>query len=100
MYTTKENTYNINITKTVEVVPTNRQKSFYGKAKEITDDAGNVYLQSYETIVCGITASGIFNRLWDGYSKTTMLHVIAFCDAHGISCGGAQWWKSLLTHTL
>ena len=70
------------------------QKSFYGKAKVIELDNGDIELTSYNTIVCRIH-NGIFQRLWDGYSATTMRHINAFVDFYGIKGGGKAWWNSL-----
>ena len=43
--------------------PVDWRKSFYGKAGVIEEN-GNVYLRSYNTIVCGIV-DGEFRRFWD-----------------------------------
>ena len=56
--------------KTFELKATT-QKSYYRKAFVLQDASGNVFLQSYDTIVCGIV-NGEFVRYWDGYSVTTM----------------------------
>ena len=66
------------------------RKSFYGKAHVIERNDG-VYLRSYDTIVCRIV-NGTFQRLWDGYSATTMRHVNSFLDEYGIPGGGKAWW--------
>lgn len=74
--------------------PTNNRKSFYGKAQVIEQDNGDIELQSYDTIVARIR-NGNFERLWDGYSATTMNHINSFLDTFGISGGGKAWWISL-----
>lgn len=74
--------------------PTNNRKSFYGKAQVIEQDNGNIELQSYDTIVARIR-NGNFERLWDGYSATTMNHINSFLDTFGIRGGGKSWWMSL-----
>ena len=74
-----------------------QQKSFYGKAKERTEN-GETILQSYNTDVCKIDRDGNFHKLWNGYSKTTLAHVVAFCVEHGIEYGGKKWWVSLPYH--
>ena len=56
--------------KTFELKATT-QKSYYRKAFVLQDASGNVFLQSYDTIVCGIV-NGEFVRYWDDYSVTTM----------------------------
>lgn len=71
-------------------------KSFYGKAKVIEED-GETLLQSYDTIVCKITAGNRFVRLWSGYSVTTMRHINAFVEMFGIPGGGKKWWDNLIT---
>jgi hypothetical protein len=70
------------------------RKSFYGKAIVIEHDNGDIELQSYTTIVCRIK-NGKFERLWDGYSSTTMRHINSFIDFYGIEGGGKSWWNNL-----
>jgi hypothetical protein len=74
--------------------PINNRKSFYGKAEVIEQDNGTIELRSYQTIVARIR-NGKFERLWSGYSMTTMNHINAFLNAYGISGGGKAWWDSL-----
>ena len=74
-----------------ELKPNNNRKSFYGKAEVIERDNGDIELRSYNTIVARIR-NGHFERLWSGYSATTMRHVNAFLDYFGISGGGKAWW--------
>lgn len=71
--------------------PVDGRKSFYGKAGVIEEN-GNVYLRSYNTIVCGIV-DGEFRRFWDEESATTMRHVNAFLAYAGIDGGGIAWWR-------
>lgn len=78
----------------LELKPTNGRKSFYNKAMVIEKDNGDIELKSYETIVARIR-NGKFERLWDGYSATTMNHINSFIDAFGIDGGGKAWWTSL-----
>ena len=52
------------------------RKSFYKKAFIIERNDG-IYLKSYDTLVCRIT-HGVFQRLWNGYSATTMRHINSF----------------------
>lgn len=80
--------------KAFELKPTNGRKSFYNKAEVIEQDNGDIELRSYQTIVARIR-NGKFERLWSGYSATTINHVNAFLDAFGISGGGKAWWSSL-----
>ena len=80
--------------KIFELRPINNRKSFYGKAQAIEQDNGDIELLSYNTIVARIR-NGKFERLWSGYSMTTMSHINSFLDAFGISGGGKAWWDSL-----
>ena len=77
-----------------ELKPTNGRKSFYGKAEVITRENGDIELRSYNTIVARIR-NGQFERLWSGYSVTTMNHINSFLDTFGISGGGKAWWTNL-----
>ena len=74
--------------------PTHSRKSFYGKAVVIEKDNGDIELRSYNTIVARIR-NGVFERLWSGYSATTMRHINSFIDTYGINGGGKAWWDSL-----
>lgn len=69
-------------------------KSFYGKAKVIEMDNGEIILQSYNTVVCKITSNGEFVRLWSGYSVTTMRHINSFLQLFDIAGGGKAWWNA------
>ena len=80
--------------KIFELKPINNRKSFYGKAEAIEKDNGDIELRSYNTIVARIS-NGKFERLWSGYSQTTMNHINAFISLYGISGGGKAWWESL-----
>lgn len=77
-----------------ELKPTNNRKSFYGKAEVIHKENGDIELRSYQTIVARIR-HGKFERLWSGYSQTTMNHINSFLDAFGIRGGGKAWWTAL-----
>lgn len=70
------------------------QKSFYKKAYVLEDEKGNLYLQSYDTIVCGIV-NGIFKKFWDGYSKTTQVHINNFRKDHNMETLYKKDWESL-----
>lgn len=52
------------------------RKSFYGKAQVIVNGY-DIYLRSYDTIVCGIV-NDTFKRFWGGWSATTGRHVNEF----------------------
>lgn len=57
---------------------------------------GDIELTSYTTIVARIH-NGKFERLWNGYSATTMRHINAFLYVYGIQGGGKVWWENLET---
>lgn len=61
-----------------ELIPNDRQKSFYGKAKVKTYTDGTRVLQSYKTDVLIIRADGKMFRMWDSWSATTGRHIKAF----------------------
>ena len=75
-------------------VMSDTRKSFYNKAVVTEHDNGDIELRSYNTTVCRIR-NGKFERLWDGYSATTMRHINAFVDFYGIEGGGKAWWTKL-----
>lgn len=70
------------------------QKSFYKKAYVLEDEKGSLFLQSYDTIVCGI-ADGNFKRFWDGYSVTTMNHINDFRIQNNFETMRKKEWNSL-----
>ena len=70
------------------------QKSFYKKAYVLEDEKGSLFLQSYDTIVCGII-NGIFKKFWDGYSRTTQTHINDFRNAHNMETLYKKEWESL-----
>lgn len=70
------------------------RKSFYNKAKVIETDDGELWLQSYSTIVLKII-NGSPVRTWGGYSATTMRHVNEFLKQNGIDEGGKKWWDEM-----
>lgn len=74
------------------------QKSFYRKAYVLQDEKGNFYLQSYDSVVCGVI-NGIFKKFWDGYSRTTQKHVNDFRKANGMDTLNKKDWESLSVDT-
>lgn len=61
------------------------EKKTYNKATVIEKD-GVAYLQSYDTIVCGINLeTKEFYKFWDGFSRTTQRHIQMFCDEYMVS---------------
>ena len=81
----------------VEIIPNccRTQKSFYGKATQITKRNGNKYLKSYETIVASIDSNGAFHRLWKGWSATTAKHIDSFRRNNGLEGICKKDWKNL-----
>lgn len=69
-------------------------KASYRKAYVLEDEKGNLFLQSYDTIVCGII-NGIFKKFWDGYSRTTQTHINNFRNAHNMETLYKKEWESL-----
>ena len=66
-----------------KVLEATTQKSYYGKAHYY--EYGNaIFLRSYDTTVCRII-DGKFERLWSGFSKTTLAHVNEFRKLYGFS---------------
>lgn len=63
--------YKIVARRVSDLIPTKGQRSFYGKAKLVETD-NELFLQSYDTLVCYRNEKGEFKRLWDGYSPTTI----------------------------
>lgn len=94
MYETSVYHYGI-IPKKEFKLPATRQKSFYGKASVIEDNNGEIFLRSYDTLVCYIDNNGNVKRLWDGYSVTTMKHINDFLMLFDLPGGGKKWWLSL-----
>ena len=81
--------------KVFELKPDDNHKSFYRKALVYVMDDGTKTLRSYQTAVCRVTPDGVFHRMWDGYSATTMRHINAFLKLYGIPGGGKAWWDNL-----
>lgn len=69
------------------------QKSYYKKAY-VLKDGNNLFLRSYNTIVCGIV-NGKFLRYWDGYSSTTMKHVNDFRVQHELNRLSKKDWDEI-----
>ena len=65
--------------KMYELIPTNGQKSFNGKAKVIIEDDGSETLYSYNTPIIKRLADGGLIKLYDGWTQTTGKHIKAFC---------------------
>ena len=77
----------------------NQQKSFYNKAKIHTQD-NIISLQSYDTIVLTYnTTTQTLTKLWHGYSRTTMEHIIAFVRQYTnvpqTTLLNKKWWDNL-----
>lgn len=80
--------------KFLELRPNTSQKSFNGKAM-VELSYGRVILYSYNTQIARINRKGEFEKLWPGYSATTMKHIKAFCALYDVPCGGKSWWLEL-----
>lgn len=78
-----------------ELTPIDGRASFYGKAKVIESENGDMTLLSYNTEVCKVTADGEVKRLWSGESQTTTRHFNAFMDFCGINKQGLAEWRKL-----
>lgn len=71
------------------------QASYYGKAG-YTCENGVYSLRSYATIVCEYDATtGVFTRLWGGYSVTTKNHVNDFRRLFGLPALSKKEWNAL-----
>lgn len=70
-------------------------KSFYGKALVIECKQKGIFLQSYDTIVCGIDKNNQFIKLWDGYSVTTMRHVNSFRLFNNLPAMNKKEWDNM-----
>lgn len=79
----------------LELKPTDGRKSFYGKAIVDVKDNGDKVLYSYNTPILRLTAKGELEKIWNGYSATTMRHINAFLDTFGVKGGGKKWWEAL-----
>lgn len=62
-----------------ELIPTNGQKSFYGKAVVEVYQDGSAILFSYNTPIVKRALNGDLTRLYAGWSQTTGKHIKAFC---------------------
>lgn len=58
---------------------------------------GVVYLISYTTYVCFYDARGRFHRVWQGWSRTTMRHIVEFVKQFGRRVGPLtrKEWEAL-----
>ena len=72
------------------------QKSYYGKAVIVDGKNGDKLLRSYQTIVCAYNpTTGVFRKLWNGYSRTTMNHINDFRRLYGLSWLSKKEWEKL-----
>lgn len=76
-----------------KVLKATTQKSYYGKA-HYYEYENAIFLRSYETTVCRII-DGKFERLWSGFSKTTLSHVNDFRKLYGMPALNKKEWCSL-----
>lgn len=69
-------------------------KSFYRKAFVDFPDDDTAILYSYDTPIIRYRY-GVYTKLWDGYSATTMRHIKEFCkQVDGINVN-KKWWTAL-----
>lgn len=61
-----------------------KRKSFYEKCKVLEFENGDMYLQSYETIVAQVVDKTL--KVLEWHSQTTTRHIWAFIDFLGSSC--------------
>lgn len=73
----------------------NRSGSYYGKAHVIAEGQ-KLYLQSYNTVVCGIV-DGKIEKYWNGYSVTTMQHINDFLHQNQLPGYCKKEWEKLET---
>ena len=78
-----------------ELTPIDGRASFYGKAKVIESENGDMTLLSYNTEVCKVSHDGEITRLWSGESATTVRHFNAFMRFCGINKQGLAEWRKL-----
>ena len=72
----------MNVSRIYELSPTNRQKSFGGKAQVIVCEDGTEILQSYQTQMVKREPGGRLVRLSNFWSATTGRHIKAFCNCN------------------
>ena len=95
MYKTNMYHYGI-IVKREFALPALCQKSFYGKASVIESVEGEIFLRSYDTLVCYIDKGGKFRRLWCGYSRTTANHINDFRSHYGLDKMSKKEWDQMV----
>lgn len=61
-------------------------------------DSKRIFLQSYNTIVCGVV-NGKFYRFWGDYSVTTMKHINAFCEMFNKPTMNKKEWLNTPVNT-
>ena len=71
------------------------QKSYYKKAKVFMDD-DFIVLRSYDTDVIAIDREkNKIIRLWNGWSKTTSIHINDFLKQNGFSTLNKKEWLAM-----
>lgn len=69
--------------KVAELMPTQNQKSFYGKAKILESNTGIYKLLSYDTEVASYNRVTNKMNVYGWYSSTTSKHINAFLEYFG-----------------
>ena len=64
------------------------RKSFYGKAKVIEMESGEIILQSYDTFVASIKEGKVIINGF--YSNTTLRHIKEFLKQNGFEVGSKK----------
>lgn len=64
------------------------RKSFYGKAKVIIMESGEIILQSYDTFVASIKDGEVIINGF--YSNTTLRHIKEFLKQNGFEVGSKK----------
>lgn len=76
-----------------ELIPTNGRKSFWGKAKILSNTRnGAQFLRSYDTTMAGCI-NGKVHRYSDFKSNTTNSHLKSFFDACGVDMATDEFYK-------
>ena len=87
--------------KTITLEPQHTSnKSYYNKAHVITydDKPHMLYLKSYDTFVLSYdTTTHTLTKTWNGYSRTTMKHIIDFVKQYTTinDTLNKKWWDNL-----
>lgn len=77
---------NANEAGTVVILPNSNNRAV------VIENEEHIFLQSYDTSILDVDkVAGTINKLWFGYSVTTMKHINEFCRRWGLSFGKHSW---------